>query len=266
MFLVLALAALLLFPSVSNSATPQEEFKKIQEQIQEQKKKLSETLRRESSVLDEIDSVNVKLTKAEAELRKQRRILKQTEAEIDEVTKEIAQTRKNLDKQKEWLARKLRIMQRYGYAGDMVMILMSTEDISQMMRVWKYLENLTRYENNILSSYRANLRALDEKSEKLLVLKTELEKNTAKVKTKENEMAEKKREKEVILSSVRDEKSSRQKMISELREAANRLLDIIRESSRKDDYSAKGFGRLKGSLPWPSEGRIAIPYGSQKDP
>jgi murein hydrolase activator len=266
MFLVLALAALLLFPSVSNSATPQEEFKKIQEQIQEQKKKLSETLRRESSVLDEIDSVNVKLTKAEAELRKQRRILKQTEAEIDEVTKEIAQTRKNLDKQKEWLARKLRIMQRYGYAGDMVMILMSTENISQMMRVWKYLENLTRYENNILSSYRANLRALDEKSEKLLVLKTELEKNTAKVKTKENEMAEKKREKEVILSSVRDEKSSRQKMISELREAANRLRDIIRESSRKDDYSAKGFGRLKGSLPWPSEGRIAIPYGSQKDP
>jgi septal ring factor EnvC (AmiA/AmiB activator) len=45
-----------------------------------------------------------------------------------------------------------------------------------------------------------------------------------------------------------------------------KLLDIIRESSKRDDYSAKGFGRLKGSLPWPSEGRIAIPYGSQKDP
>jgi septal ring factor EnvC (AmiA/AmiB activator) len=79
-------------------------------------------------------------------------------------------------------------------------------------------------------------------------------------------MGEKKREKELILSSVRNEKNSRQKMISELKEAAKRLLDIIRESSRTDDYSAKGFDHLKGKLFWPSEGKIAIPYGSQKDP
>ena len=45
----LALVFLLLFPSVSNTANPQEEFKKIQERIQEQKKKLAETLRLESS-------------------------------------------------------------------------------------------------------------------------------------------------------------------------------------------------------------------------
>ena len=79
-------------------------------------------------------------------------------------------------------------------------------------------------------------------------------------------MGEKKREKELILSSVRNEKDARRKMISELKEASQRLLDIIRESSRTDDYAAKGFGHLKGKLFWPAEGKIAIPYGSQKDP
>ena len=266
MFVVLVFVLLLFFPSVSNTTAPEEEFKKIQEQIQEQKRKLSETLLRESSVLNELDSVSLKLSIAEAELRKQRRILRQTESEIDEVNKEIAKTRESLDRQKEWLARKLRIMQRYGYAGDMVMILMSAEDIPRMMRVWKYLESLTRYEHAVLSSYRANLRALDEKSERLRVLMAELEKNAEKVKTREGEMAEKKREKEMLLSSVRDEKTSRRKMLSELKETAQRLLDIIRESSKKDDYSAKGFGRLRGKMDWPSEGRIAIPYGSQRDP
>jgi hypothetical protein len=39
-----------------------------------------------------------------------------------------------MGKQKDWLARKLRIMQRYGYAGDMVMLLMSAGDISHLMR------------------------------------------------------------------------------------------------------------------------------------
>ena len=266
MVFVPALVLLLLFPSVSNTATPQEEFKKIQEQLQAQKKKLTETLLRESSVLNELDSVNIKLSNVEAALRKYRKILKQTESEIETVNRGIAETRESLAKQKDWLARKLRIMQRYGYAGDMVMLLMSAEDIPHMMRVWKYMENLTRYEHNVLANYRANLRALDEKSGKLLLLKAELEKNTEKVMTKEKEMGEKKREKELILSSLRNEKDSRRKMISELKETSQRLLDIIRESSRTDDYAAEGFGRLKGKLFWPAEGKIAIPYGSQKDP
>lgn len=266
MFLGLMLIFALLFPSVSEAAAPEEEFKKIQKKIQEQKRKLAETLDRESSILNDLDAVNIKLSKVETELRKYRRILKQTESEIETVNSGIARTQEDLGKQKDWLARKLRIMQRYGYAGDTVMLLMSAEDISQMMRVWKYLENLTRYEHEVLAGYRANLKALDEKSEKLRMLKAELEKNTEKVRTKENEIGEKKREKELILSSVRNEKTARQKMLSELKETAKRLLDIIRESSRTDDYSAKGFGPLKGRLPWPSEGRVAIAYGSQKDP
>ena len=265
MFLALALAFVLLFPSVSSTASTKEEFNKIQEQIREQKKKLTEALERESSILNELDSVNIKLHKAETDLRKYRKILKQTESEIETVNSEIAKTRESIEKQKDWLVRKLRIMQRYGYAGDMVMLMMSAGDISQMMRVWKYLEHLTRYEHHILASYRANLTALDEKSEKLLILKAELEKNTQKVQTKESEIGEKKREKELFLSSVRNEKTSRQKMLSELKKAAKKLLDIIRESSRTDDYSAQGFGQLKGRLPWPSEGRLAIPYGSQRD-
>lgn len=266
MFAALALAFLLLFPSVSNTANPREEFKKIQERIQEQKKKLAETLQHESSVLNELDSVNIKLSKAETDLRRYRKILGQTEAEIETVNREMAATRESLGKQKDWLARKLRIMQRYGYAGDMVIILMSSEDLSQTMRVWKYLENLTRYEHDILASYRANLKALDEKAEKLRLLKAELAKNTEKVEAKESEMGNRKREKEHILSSVRNEKTSHQKMLAELKEAAQRLLDLIRESSKTDTYEAKGFGRLKGLLSWPSEGKVAIPYGSQKDP
>ena len=167
MFPALLLLLVVLFPSVSNTANPEDEFKKIQEKIQEQKRKLSETLQHESSVLGELDSVNMKLGRIEADLQKYRRTLKQTEAEIDAVNREIAQTRQNLQKQKDWLARKLRLMQRYGYAGDMVMLLMSAEDITQMVRAWKYLEDLARYEHGVLAGYRSNLKALDEKSEKL---------------------------------------------------------------------------------------------------
>jgi septal ring factor EnvC (AmiA/AmiB activator) len=55
-------------------------------------------------------------------------------------------------------------------------------------------------------------------------------------------------------------------MISELKEASRRMLEIIKESTKTDDYEGKGFTQLKGKLLWPADGKIAIPYGSHKDP
>jgi septal ring factor EnvC (AmiA/AmiB activator) len=57
-------------------------------------------------------------------------------------------------------------------------------------------------------------------------------------------------------------------MIAELKEASKRLRDLIEKSSKTDSYtgSGAGFTRFRGKLLWPAEGKIAVPYGSQKDP
>jgi murein hydrolase activator len=261
----LPLMLLLLFSSLSDAAPPKDELKKIQEKIREEKKKLSAILLQESSVLNELDAINSRLSKVEAERRNYMRALRQTESEMQILQLEIDKTKKAIEKQQDWLGRKLRSMQRFGHAGDMLLSLMSAEDLSQMIRVWKYLENLTRSEHGKITEYRSNLSSLDEKSGRLRALKTEIVQKTEAVRLKELEIEATKKEKEIILSSVRNERSSRQKLLSELNESAKKLLDIIRESSKKDDYSAQGFGRLKGKLSWPSEGRVAIPYGQQKD-
>jgi septal ring factor EnvC (AmiA/AmiB activator) len=148
----------------------------------------------------------------------------------------------------------------------MLVLLMSAGDISQMMRIWKYLENITLYEHKVLGNYRENLQKFNEEYERLRVLEAELKTNAGKVKTKEQEIAEQKQSKEVILSSVRKERASHQKMLAELKEASKKLLDLIEKSSKTDTYTGTGFTRFKGKLPWPADGRIAIPYGTQKDP
>lgn len=172
-----------------------------------------------------------------------------------------------LARQKEWLKRKLIVMHKFGRSGDMLVLLMSAGDISQMMRVWKYLENITLYENRVLGDYRETLKKFTEKFERLMVLKAELKTGTDKVKTKEQELADQKESKVLILSSVRNEKVSHQRMLAELKEASKRLLDLIQKSSRTDTYTGSGAGlmRLKGKLPWPVEGKIAVPYGTQRD-
>ncbi len=260
--LILALAC----PSISLAAPSDLEYKRIQEKIDEEKRKLSAAQEREASVLNELDEVNKKLYTTETDLRKYRSTLRQTEAAINGITVEMEKIKRSLERQKNWIRRKLRAMNRLGYGGDVLTQVLSAEDMAQLMRTWKYLEQVTLYEHRILKTYRENLLKLDSEQKKLEGLRLEFRMRQDKVKSKEADLAEKKREKETILYSVRTEKATRQKMISELKEASRRMLEIIRESTKTDDYEGKGFTQLKGKLLWPAEGKIAIPYGSHKDP
>ena len=268
MHLAAVLVIALLCPSLSaaTSSSPEREYKKLQERLAEEKKKLGAAHARERSVLNELDDVNMKLTTVEEDLRKSRRIMRQTESSIEQTRQEISQTKNTMDRQRTWIKRKLRSMNRLGYSGDILTQILSAEDITQLMRTWKYLERITRYEHRIMQAYGENLRKLEDEQEKLERLRAELKMREQKVRATENELAETKKVKEDILHAVRNEKATRQKMISELGEASRRMLEIIRESSQTDDYAGKGFTQLKGRLSWPSEGRIAVPYGTQKDP
>ncbi|MDI6890533.1 MAG: peptidoglycan DD-metalloendopeptidase family protein [Thermodesulfovibrionales bacterium] len=248
------------------AATPQEEYKKIQRETKVHKEKLGKVERRERSILADLEKTNRELSMAEAELRKYRKRLTNTESEISKVEAEISLNRGSIERQREWIKRRLRAMQKNRHPGEIVMLLSSTDDISQLMKRWKYLQYIIAYEHRVLNSYKDNLKSLHEKEKQLMMLKAELMRNEEKVRAKEADLTEKKKEKEILLASVKKEKYSYEKMLNELKEASRRLLEVIRESEKADIYHAKGFSGLKGKLPWPVEGKIAIPYGSQRDP
>lgn len=266
MFLAAVLILALVCPSISVASSTELEYKKIQERLDEEKRKLSAAQEREASVLNELDDVNRRLNTAETDLKKYRSNLKQTEAAIGSISIEMEKIKRGLERQRNWIKRKLRAMNRLGYGGDALTQVLSAEDVAQLMRTWKYLEHATLYEQKVLKTYQENLMKLDVEQKKLEGLRLEFKAQQDKVKSKEAELAEKKKEKETILHSVRTEKATRQKMISDLKEASRRMLEIIRESTRTDTYEGKGFAQLKGKLLWPAEGKIAIPYGSHKDP
>ena len=269
--LLSAFLSLFAFSSLLNASNcfatnPREEYKKMQREIKAHKEKLEKAERRELSILTELENTNKELSLVEAELRKYRKKLKITESEISRVEADISVSRSSIDRQREWIKRKLRAMQKNRYHEDIVMLLSGTEDIPKLMRSWKYLEYITLYENRLLNTYRDTLKGLHEKEAQLMVLKTELVKNEEKVRSKEADLAGKRKEKGELLASVRGEKSSYEKMLKELKETSRRLLEVIKESEKTETYHAKGFSGLKGRLPWPVEGKIAIPYGSQRDP
>jgi septal ring factor EnvC (AmiA/AmiB activator) len=254
------------------AATPHEEYKKMQREINAHRQKLEEVKRRESSVLTDIEDINKQLKTAESDLRKYKNRLATTEARIAQVENDISLNRDNIEKHREWIKRKLRAIHEYGTNPEVVMLFLSSDDASRLMRDMKYLQYIAVYEHRLLDNFKGALEGLTAKEKQLVLLRKELIKNREKVGEKEESLAETKKSRQMLLASVQREKSSRTKMLREMEEASKKLLEIIRESERAaerekaETFPGKSFSSLKGRLPWPLDGRVALPYGSQKDP
>jgi len=245
---------------------PKEKYQKIQKEIEAHRERLEHAKRREHSVLEEIDNVNKRLSAVETELKKQQRRIAQIESEIKRVEAEMSATRQYLDKRKDWLRRRLRAMQRYGHSGDLLVLLSEADDMAGLMRRWRYLERISIHDRRVIEEYAENLRRLNEKEKQLSDLRAELKGEQERVRGTETSLIEKRREKAVLLASVRKERLNHERMLKELQEASKRLLDVIRKLEEKETYEARGFSAMKGRLPWPANGSIAIPYGSHRDP
>ena len=235
------------------------------------KEKLESVKRRESSILSDLESTSRQLRDVEDALKKYKNQLGTTESKIAQVEDDIARNKSTIDKLREWIKRKLRVIHRYGLNSEVFMLFLSAEDISELVRTGKYLQYITAYEHGILKTYKGTLESLTEKETQLISLRKELSRNKEKVQAEEESLEEKKNKKESLLATVKKEKTTHTRMLREMEESSQRLLDIIRESEKaekekEETFSTKSFAGLKGKLPWPVDGKVAIPYGSQKDP
>jgi septal ring factor EnvC (AmiA/AmiB activator) len=264
------MASLLLSPSeYCYAASPRDEYNKIQREIQEHTKKLKNVKKRGTSTLAEMETINKQLKSVEADLRKYRRQLINTESQISKIEKEIAENKSDIEKYRRWIKIKLRAIYKYGYHSDIIMLFLNTDDISQIMRKVKFLQLFAAYENQILNRYKDNIEKLNKQEKKLVSLKKRLIRNRENVKAEEDALENTKKKKKILLASVKKEEVVYKKMLKELKQASQKILEIIRESEKEQKavtFAAKNFSTLKGKLPWPVLGKIAIPYGSQKDP
>ncbi len=230
------------------------------------KEKLEQVRKRESSILADIEDTNKQMKLIENDLRKYQARLASTESKISQVERDVIASKTAIERYRSWMKRKLRTIHKYGRNSDVFLLLLSSQDISQLIRTGKNLQYITAREHESLMAYQDHLSALQEKEKQLMLLKKELLANQSKVIAEEEALSAKRKNKELMLASVKQEKSALTQMLKEMEEASNRLLEIIRKSEKGDLYAGRGFAALKGSLPWPVEGKVIIPYGSQKDP
>ncbi|MCX7913514.1 MAG: peptidoglycan DD-metalloendopeptidase family protein [Thermodesulfovibrionales bacterium] len=287
-FLLLSfMIAFLLWFSFDNlvvARSPQEEYKQIQEQMKIHKKKLESTKKTEKNILEELRKLNLELAEIEKKLQLQRDKITDLQNNIRELNSEIKSYNEKLSHQKRLLKKRIKAIQRMAYENEPILVILSAEDPDQILKVIRYLRDISEYDKSLIKRYQTTINLLRQKVSKLQAFEAELQKEEESYRKLEASHKEQKVQKEKLLVSVKKEKSYYENMIKELKEASNRIMQIIEEANRKErelkkkkgevkapvreedlpEYSA--FTKLKGKLNWPVVGTIAIPYGSQTDP
>jgi septal ring factor EnvC (AmiA/AmiB activator) len=258
--------------------TEQRRLQETQRLLKHEREKAAEARRRETSILAELEETERRLSDKHREVARLDRQVRRVQGEIAALRGDIDRLQGHRTGQELTLAQRLRVMYKIQAQGAALPLILSGEDPVERLIILRGLANLAALDARVIQEYRVTSDRLADRKQREEARQTEL---ATLREAASREQAEADREavkRRTLLVKVRDERAYHERMVGELSEAARRLEAFIKELAAKQRRVAKvppatpgdlprsGFGALRGTLPWPAEGRIVSPFGPQVHP
>ncbi len=287
--LVLPLLALLAAPASAQRRDDQtlrqkeQSLQQTQRQLKEERAKAAEAKKRETSLLSELEAVELALEKTRRELAALSLRLRRAQGQIQGLEGEIRRLEAQRSGQQEVLARRLRAMYKLQAQGGALPFILAGDDPMTRAVQLRHLATLATVDARLIREYRGTSESLAERKGRVEEQRQELASLRAKVDEERQAVDREAARRRVLLAKVQEERAYHERMVGELSEAAKRLEALIRELQAKQRRVAKlpaklppapkggeppavGFGVSRGSLPWPTDGRIVGGFGEQVHP
>ena len=256
-------------PSDSDEITRQK-LETIQQEISALRQEANRLSVQENSVLSQLSQfdVQVQMKTHEIELLALRQ--QQTEGDIQKLQQQYQGLEKNLDKQKQYLTRRLIEAYKLGELNYLKLMLRVNQS-ADLLRSYQYITYLAKDDTRKVQSYRELMVDLDrtrmrleQENRNLATLKTDLQ-------TAQDGLQRSRQEQLRLLNSIRDEKSMHLNALSDLRVAATRLQQFFAEVdplsiAPTPPENLASLAKLKGLLDWPVRGRITREFGVYRHP
>lgn len=252
----------------SEAVRTRQELEKLDDRLKESRETAEKISKRELAVIDEVerldrelDALSGRIRAAEKNIASNRAAVEKTKAELARQEIELAQSREELG---QWL--RLLCNQREPTMVEVILYDIPHSEITRRREIisriaGKEAEALELTEH-FYNEYIARQEELKKRLE-LEVLYTE----TARVEARKS--AKKKEQRESLLARLREKRNIYAAVIKDL-EASTQRLQSMMEAEREEELfvfdGSVPFRDMKGLLPWPVDGEIAVPYGRIKNP
>lgn len=242
----------------------------LKREILEKKKSLAYNVKKEHTVLEDLERLDKALSKKEEELADIENNIIKLKQKTHALDARIAGLMQEKERLTGLLEQRLAAMYKMKKGGVM-QPLFSSDSVNDFGRRYKYINKMVEFDAGLLKDYRENQSLLEAEKERLKEFQAEAFSLKDAVENKKDEIEEEKNKKETILITIKKEKDIQLAAIREMENASKELQSFI-DKFKKDmadnaaGIPASGFAAMRGHLPMPVNGKIISMYGKIEHP
>lgn len=247
-------------------------LKKLKGEIEQKKRQAHEVEEKRESVLESIQDLDDRMIISRQQRYSVNRKLKRKDVELEEISDQLDGVRARMRERRSSIVARLRVQYKQGRLG-YLKALLSADSPTNLSRRFHYLSAISKREYDLLDSYRTDVDRLKEIERKRSTARNQMLSLKQKTDKKLREIRQLKREKNVFLAKISQQKEAYEQAIAELERSAARIDSILGELDQRrktarlpSKLSAAGYRGLKGLLPWPVSGKVVSFFGRQKHP
>ncbi|MFQ5649048.1 MAG: murein hydrolase activator EnvC family protein [bacterium] len=245
-------------------------LKKIRDEIHSVEKEIAASQKKESSVLDQLNTVDLDIDLAQSVIQNLRKEQKKKNRQIAQIEENLEATKTELERLKEAFRKRLVYTYKYGRVKDLELLL-TARSINDGLLWLEYQKRLARHH------YRNYLKIKDKQAEIARdkdLLTVELQEKKALLANKireEKKLRGQKKQRQKLLDSIRQNTDLlRQRLAQKERAAAEmqRMIVKLEQAPTKVPLVRPEtlFAELKGRMIWPTSGKIIARFGRYKHP
>jgi septal ring factor EnvC (AmiA/AmiB activator) len=221
----------------------------------EKKKKIQG---KETSVLENLHTVETELYEKGKELRKMEVGLERTKERLQQAKNQIDSLNGEMERAKgELLSRVIALYKKARIPAET--LLLTSQSYHDLLKIDKFLKVIINFDAHLVDSYRYQVALKSRYQEELTQDQLQWERNISGIEQKKREVERARKTKQALLKSIRNQKSVNQKVIGELQERAKELQTFINKLEREKQllaYKKNRVEALKGKLIAPIQGRV----------
>ncbi len=246
----------------------------IKKKIQEEKKRVRDIDRRESSVISQLNTLDRNLAKKEKERKALDQKLKGVSRKVEKANEDLGSLGSHISTQESLLAGRLIALYKFQEGG-MPEIIFSSQSYEDLKTSQRYLALILEQDRQLIEDFRKREGFIRTVREQLQADERELQQLKKKAEKKKGEIQKDRERKEHLLQTVREEKKVHLAALKDLETASVRLQALVdrlekqiraKEKERAAIPAGKGFSSLRGKLPFPVQGRILSTFGKNENP
>ena len=262
-------------PADNEIETQRRELESLRKELDERRERSKELKGKEKNLLGQLRETerNLQLTMRYLNaLQKRERVL---QGDLGDATSELARTAVQLDTERRRLAWRLREIYKRGRSWELEHVLTS-RSFGELVARSYYLARIAKEDRSRMLLTQARRVEVQDNKTRLEARKREIDRLKAETDRERRSLASLTGERRRLLQRIRSDSKSNEQAAAELERARKRILALIETLERQRIARERGapsevplfgdFGKNRGRLPWPANGKVARGFGAQKNP